>query len=122
MSTKYLQAGKTMPYSNSSGSTITAGTTVVVGSLLGKVIADIPDGETGDVSVEGVHYIPKVDAADITAGETITWDVSEGKADDDQATPATGDLTGGCVAWESKGATTDAEIAVKLNVGVNTVN
>lgn len=103
----------------------TSGVPIVVGTLLG---VPLTDGEIGDViavAISGVHNIPKVDAAVITQGETIVWDVSAaagaGEADDAAATPATGDLSLGCVAMESKIATTGEDIAVKLNVAVNTV-
>jgi len=99
----------------------TAGIPFVMGKLL---VMPITDGGIGDViavALGGVWDLPKVDAADITQGDTITWDVSALEVDDDAATPATGDATIGCVAMETKGATTGETIAVKLNVDINTI-
>jgi hypothetical protein len=40
----------------------------------------------------------------IAQGESLTWDVSVGKFDDNAATPATGDVTGAAaVAFEAAG-------------------
>lgn len=121
MTTKYVEAGETMDYANSSGSTITAGTPVVVGEQIGIVLEDIADGATGVLAMSGVFNVPKVDAAVIAQGDSVIWDASAGKFDDNAATPATGDVSGCCIAWEAKGATTGEEIAVKLNVGKGTV-
>lgn len=120
MSNYFIQPGETITYTNG-GSAISAGDVVVVGKLLCVAATDIANGASGELYTSGVHDIPKVDAAVITQGQSITWDVSAGEADDQAATPATGDLTLGCIAWESLGATTSARIKVKLNVGPNTV-
>jgi len=121
MTTKYVEAGETMDYANSSGSTIVANTPVVVGQQIGIVLEDIADGATGVLGMKGVYNVPKADAADIAQGESVMWDASAGKFDDNAATPATGDVTGCCVAREAKGASTGADIAVEINVGVGTV-
>lgn len=86
------------------GTDITSGSVVKIGQMLGVAERDIPAGTEGAVSIEGVFTVPKVSAAVITAGESLTWDVSAGKFDDNLATAATGDLTGPCaVALESSG-------------------
>jgi predicted RecA/RadA family phage recombinase len=98
-----------------------AGTPFPLGNLL---VMPITSGEIGDTiacDVDGVWNLPKADAAVIAQGETVNWDVSAGNIDDNAATPATGDLSGGCIAMEGKGATTGENILVKLNVGPNTV-
>lgn len=125
MATNYVYEGKRLSYTNT-GSAISAGDVVVVGKLLCVALEDIAATTgTGELATEGVWEIPKVDAAVITQGQSITWDVSAasgaGEADDQAATPASGDLTLGCIAWESKGATSGATIKVKINVGPNTV-
>lgn len=120
MSKNYSGEGNILTHTLS-GRTATAGVPLAIGNLLGVPITDGADGDSIAVAISGVFNIPKVDAAVIAEGETITWDVSATEADDNAATPATGDLTLGCVAVESKGATTGETIAVKLNVGVNTV-
>lgn len=121
MAKNYVQAGEVVDFTNGTGSDIASGDVVPMGSLIGVAITDIPDGETGAVGVEGVWEMPKVSAAVIAAGETVTWDASAGAFDDNQATPATGDLTDGCVAVAAAG-NGEETVLVKLNVGVNTVN
>ena len=114
MATTYVQEGKILNYTNA-GSAIAAGDVVVVGEIIGVALNAIANGATGPVQIEGVFNLPKVDAAVIAQGESLTWDVSAGKFDDNAATPATGDVTGPpAVAAEAKGATTDALIAVRL--------
>lgn len=102
MATNEVQEGKVIPYT--AGSNITAGSVVQIGQLLGVAVTDIAAGSTGAVSLIGVHTVPKVSAAVIAAGESLTWDVSAGAFDDNAATAETGDLTGECaVAFESAG-------------------
>jgi len=71
--------------------------------------------------MEGVFNLPKVDAAVIAQGEAVIYDITASEFDDAAATPASGDVSQCCVAWESKGATTGENIAVKINVGGGTV-
>jgi len=118
----FVNEGKTMPYTNGGGATITSGSVVVIGAMLAVATVDIAPGETGTVATEGVFDLPKVNAAVIGQGQTLTWDISAGAFDDDQATAATGDITGACaIAWETKGATTDGTIRVKLTGAPGTV-
>lgn len=121
MATNYDSEGAVITYSNT-GSAISAGDVVVVGEQIGVALVDIAATTgTGSVAMSGVFDLPKVDAAVIAQGESVIWDVSAGKFDDNAATPATGDVSGCCVAMEGKGATTSENILVKLNVGVGTV-
>lgn len=121
MATNYVNDGCVITYSNS-GSAISAGDVVVVGEQIGVALVDIAATTgTGSVQLEGVFDLPKVDAAVIAQGESVIWDSSAGKFDDNAATPASGDVSGCCVAMEGKGATTGETIKVKLNVGVGTV-
>jgi predicted RecA/RadA family phage recombinase len=112
MAKNYVQEGKVIDWTNG-GTAVASGDVVVIGTLLGVALVDIANGASGAVQIGGVFNAPKVDAAVIAAGETLTWDVSASKFDDDQATPAAGDVTGAAaVAVEGKGATTDETIAV----------
>lgn len=120
MTTTYQQDGNTMDYPNTSGSTIVAGTPVVVGKQIGVAHDDIPDLATGILHMSGVHRLPKVSGAVIAQGEDVIWDASAGAFDDNAATPATGDVSGCCVAREAAGDGV-TEIAVELNVGIGTV-
>lgn len=119
MATNYLQAGDVVDYT--AGAAISSGDVVEMGNLIGVAITDIANGDTGAVKISGVFELPKVSAAVIGAGETVMWDTSAGAFEDNLATPAAGDLTGGCVAVEAAG-NGDTTVKVKINVGANTVN
>lgn len=125
MATNRISDGKTLNYTPS-GSTVTSGSVVVVGGLLGVALTDIADGATGALAIEGVFDLPAVVGAEFVAGRGITWDVSAnagaGAADDHAATPATGDLTGQSVALETKTAGASDTVRVKLNVPPATIN
>lgn len=110
MATNYIKPGEVMPYTIPSSTTITSGQVVKAGNILGVALSG---GSAGDVIQLGfgVFTAPKVSAAVIKAGESLTWDVSAssgaGAFDDNAATPATGDVTGAAaVAFEDAAATT----------------
>lgn len=108
------------------GADATAGVPIVIGTLLGVPITDGLSGETIAVAISGVYDLPAVNGAAFIAGQFITWDVSAnagaGYADDAAATPAAGDLTVGCIVVETVTAGSAGQgVAVKLNVGPNTV-
>lgn len=119
----FIYDGKTLNWTNGTGSAVTAGSPVVVGNIIGVAATDIANGATGVLAIEGVFELPKVDGASghaIGQGEKVLFDVSAGKFDLATATPATGDVSVCCVAAEA--AVTTATVAkIKLNVGVGTV-
>lgn len=117
MTIKAQQDGKVITYSNT-GSAITAGSVVVMSHMIGIALTDIAaTSGTGAVAVEGVFSgIPKVTAAVFAVGEKLIWDTSAGKFDDAAATPATGDITGACVAWVA-GANGETTCTIKLTPG-----
>lgn len=115
----YEQKGETLTFTNA-GSAITSGDVVVVGEQIGIAKNDIASGATGVLAMEGVFVVPKVSAAVIAAGESVIWDTSAGKFDDNAASPATGDVSGACTAWEASGNGVTT-IAVKINTGKGTV-
>lgn len=119
MATNYVYAGETLDYTNS-GSAIASGDIVVIGNIMGVALTDIANGETGAVAIEKVWTAPKVSAAVIAQGEKVMWDVSASAFDDSLASPATGDVTGCCIATKAAG-NGDTTVEVKLNVGVGTV-
>lgn len=120
MTTKFKQPGDVLDYTNTSGSTIAAGTPVVMGNIIGVALADIANNDTGSVAIEGVFTLPKVTGSAWTIGSKLLWDASAGKFDVGTATPATGDVSVCCVA---AGAAASAATTgpVLLNVGVGTV-
>jgi len=119
MATNFVNQGEVITYANS-GSAISAGDVVVIGQNIGIALVDIANGASGSVAMSGVFTVPKVSAAVIAQGESVIYDVSASAFDDNAATPATGDVSGCCVAMEAAGNGV-TEIDVKLNVGVGTV-
>jgi len=119
MATNYVNEGTRMTIT--AGADISSGDVVVQGSTLGIAVTNIANGASGEIMIEGTFDLPKADAAVITAGEGVIWDSSAGEFDDDQATPASGDVSGAAIAMESKGATTGETIKVKLGRVAGTV-
>jgi predicted RecA/RadA family phage recombinase len=120
MATNFVYDGATIPYTNGGGATIDANTIFRVGQIMAVALVDIAVGDTGTCAIEGVWTVPKVSAAVIAQGESVIWDESVDAFDDNAATPATGDVSGCCVAVEAAGGGVTT-IDVKLNVGVGTV-
>lgn len=122
MAKNYESDGNTIQWTNGTGAAVASGQMVKVGpSMLGVALVAIASGATGSVAVEGVFSgVPKVSAAVFAQGEKLIWDVSAngalGAFDDSAATPATGDVTGGAIAWAA-GANTETTCTVKLTPG-----
>ncbi|MFT5766742.1 MAG: putative RecA/RadA family phage recombinase [Halioglobus sp.] len=102
MSANYKQVGNTLQYSNA-GSAISSGDVVVVGDLVGiaETAIDATTG-VGTVNVEGVFEVACNTADVIAAGQTLVWDASASEFVDAN-TPASGDNTGGVVAFTAAG-------------------
>lgn len=120
MSTNQVSQGEVIQFVNS-GSAISSGDVVVVGECLGVALVDIANGATGSVAMRGVFTVPKVTAAVIAQGESLTWDVSAGKFDDNAATPATGDITGAAARAEEAGTSSDTTLKVYFTGAPGTV-
>lgn len=118
MATNFIQNGCTLDYT--AGADISSGSVVVMGQLIGVALTDIASGAVGALAVDGVFEVPKVAGAVIGAGESVIYDVSASAFDDNQATSASGDVSGACVAVEAAG-NGETTVKVKLNVGLGTV-
>lgn len=102
MADNYVAAGNVLDHIASGA--IASGDVVVVGNILGVALDAIANAETGPVQTKGVFTVPKVSAAVIAQGESLTYDVSAAAFDDNEATPATGDVTGAAaVAYTAAG-------------------
>ena len=123
MSKNYSGEGKVI--SHTLAATFAAGAMIAIGGLLGVCLSGGDSGDVIAVQVEGVFDLPAVTGAAFTIGQTVTFDTSAaagaGLIDDAAATPATGDLTLGCVVMETLTASAGDLVLVKLNVAVNTV-
>ncbi len=112
MTTKAIQPGKVIDYT--AGSNILSGAVVAIGQILGVALTDIASGETGAVQIEGVFELPKVTGAVFGQGESLTWDASAGKFDDNAAVPASGDITGAAAVAFKAGTNGETTAFVKL--------
>jgi predicted RecA/RadA family phage recombinase len=119
MTKKYEGEGNVISHTLSG--TVSSGDMIAIGGLLGVCLSDGVSGDVIAVQVCGVFNLPAVTGAAFTIGQTVTYDSSAGLIDDAAATPASGDLTLGCVVMETLTASAGDSVAVKLNVAVNTV-
>lgn len=112
MTTKYSHDGKVIDYVNTTGAAIASGAVVKMGNVLGVALGDIAIGATGAVGFGVFRDIPKVTAAVFAQGESLTWDVSAGKFDDNAAVPASGDVTVGAAFAAVAGANLETTCTV----------
>lgn len=120
MAKNFVSDGDVIPWTNTTGSAVASGQVVVMGHIIGVALVAIAAGATGSVAVEGVFEVAKVSGAVFAQGEKLIWDVSAGSGagafDDSSATPATGDITGGAIAWLA-GTDGQTTATVKLTPG-----
>ena len=109
MAKNYVQEGDVIDYANASGSTITSGTTVLIGARLGVALADIANGATGSVQVEGVFTIAKLGTDNVAAGALLYWDNTNKRL---TATASGNTLAGFAVAAAGSGV---ASVNIKIN-------
>lgn len=109
MAQNHVQSGKVLQYTNASGSTITAETPVVVGTLVGVVLDDIANTATGSVAIEDVWELTKATGVAISQGASVyltaTNTVTTTATDNDYIGKAF-----------LAAATGDATVQVKLNI------
>lgn len=116
MAKNYVAPGETIPVTLTG--TVTSGSGILVGSLLGVALNDGGSGDTIQVAIEGVFDLPALEAAEFAAGDAIIWDVSDGEAI--STGQSNDDLDGGAVAIAASGD--DSEVVrVKLCPGTGTV-
>jgi len=112
MTTKYVQRGELLDFTATAD--IFSNDVVAFGVLLAVAVSDIPTGEVGAISVEGVFDLPKKAGGAISAGQPVTWSVA------DKAliggTGVAGDLGGGAVAV-LPAAAGDTTVRVRLCPG-----
>lgn len=100
----YIQPGSVIDHTATAA--LTAGTAVVLGTLLAIPVTDAAIGDTISAHIEGVFELPKLSTAVFAQGDSLRWDVST--AQFSTAIAATGDLEGCAVAIAAApvGATT----------------
>lgn len=125
MATNFVQEGGVLNWTNGTGSDVSSGDVVVMGSTSDATICvalvDIANGASGAVAIEGVFTLPKVSAAVFKQGESLAYDVSASAFDDNQITAATGDVTGAVIA-AADGAASETTCKVRLTGQAGTIN
>jgi predicted RecA/RadA family phage recombinase len=120
MATATYKRGEIRTAKYTAGSNIVVDQIVILGVVdakkcrVGVALKAIASGETGIVAVSGVFEFPKVSAAVIKAGESVNWDASEGKVEDNAHTTGAGDVAqfGAAMADAGNGVTVlDVDIA-----------
>lgn len=106
--------GKIMDYVCSG--TVANGAVVDMLHCIGVALKAGVSGDIIPVAVEGVFELPKVSAATFVQGEKLLWDDSANAFDDSAATPASGDIMGGVVAFR-QGLNAELTCIVKLTPG-----
>lgn len=77
--TNFVQDGETLEYTNT-GSAISAGSVVIVGTIVGVAAADIAATTgVGTVVIAGVFNLPKNVGTAITQGALVYWDATPGE-------------------------------------------
>lgn len=121
MSRTYYTDGDTIVLA--AGGAVAVGAVAVIGTQIGIALnAAAASGDLVTYAMTGVHRLPALNGAAFTAGKRASYDVSGLNWDDELMTPAAGDVTLACTAWETKTAsgTTDT-ILVKINTSNGTV-
>lgn len=99
--------GNTIDYTNSTGSKINSGATVVVGKMCAVAIADIANGETGALLVKGIVDLTKKTTTDTMAvGDVIVYNSGIVKAGTAGVTIGKDIIAGYCVEASSSASTT----------------
>lgn len=73
----FVQEGKTLTLI--APGTVTSGSLVVVGAIIGVAAFDAASGAEVEVATEGVFTLPKVTTDVVTAGAKLYWDSVAGK-------------------------------------------
>jgi predicted RecA/RadA family phage recombinase len=106
--TNKLRDGKFLAYTNPGTTTITAGTPVAVGVLVGVAVTDIASGATGTLDLDGVFALPKETGA-WTQGAQLYFNTS-GKFDN---ATSTGAITAGVADAATTTAATTGYVRLK---------
>lgn len=118
MAKSFLQNGKILEIT--AGAALSDGVPFALGNLLAMPLSDIANGAKGNVSIAGVHQVPKSTGEAWAVGDKLGWDVSLAVVDK-TFTPAAGDVTNAGVAAVAA-ASGDTVGYMLLTPGVGTLN
>lgn len=119
MSTNYNGEGNVIDITL--GVAAVSGVPIIVNNLLGVPVTDGEIGDTIAVSIGGVFNLLGVTGAVITQGEDVIYRAASDLIDDNADALVEGDLSGGCVAMETKTLAAGDRVLVKINQGVNLI-
>lgn len=105
MTTRYVQAGKVLDFTNS-GTAIASGDGVLVGTRLGVALTAIAAGATGAVQICGVFTMPKLGTDNIGQGALVYWDATNKRL----TTTASGNALAGVAAAAAGAGTTSVNV------------
>ena len=104
-----IAEGKSLSYTNGTGSDIAAGDLVEVGVKVGVAAVDIADGASGTVAMDGVFEVTKKAPLVITQGDLLYCSATSGELDK----TATAQTLAGYAA--ASAASADTTVQVVLN-------
>jgi predicted RecA/RadA family phage recombinase len=105
MAKNYVEDGKTMDWTNSTGADVVSGDPVVVGSLIGVAHGDIANGDGGVLHMTGVIALAKDEADTWSAGDKLYFDDTSGNV-----TATEGDIIAGTAWADAENGDTDAPV------------
>lgn len=79
MAQNFIQPGEHLELTNGTGSTITSGSPVFDGQIVGIALGDIADGKAGQVRTQGVFKLAKKASLAISEGDALFWDATPGE-------------------------------------------
>ena len=103
MADNFIQEGKTLEYTNDTGSAIASGDLVKVGVRVGVALVDIANGSSGAVAMSGVYEVDKEASLAVTQGDLLYLDATSGELD---KTTTDHTLAGYAFATEATSSTT----------------
>lgn len=80
----FIQPGQVVTQIAPAGG-VTSGQVVQIGNLIGVAAAAAEAGSEFELSIEGVFEIPVASALDVSAGDLLYWDSTDGELNDDSA-------------------------------------
>lgn len=116
-----IQNGEAIEFTNGTGGSLAAGAMAAVGPVVGVVHETTANSALGVIKISGIYDCDKADAASITIGDKVVFDLSTGTVQANGFSTATGDITNFAVAMETLGSTTGARVKVLLCPGEGTV-
>lgn len=81
MATGHVREGKTLPYTNGTGSAIAKGTVIEFAAMIGIALGDIANGSTGEIAVDEVWTLAKETGVAFTLGDQLYWDATNDRLD-----------------------------------------